>query len=260
MPTISVVTICFNDLEELVKTIKTVDEQTLPPTEHLIINASTKPEIANWFSTNPQPNFRRLVNMDNLQIAGSFNRGIEEAKGEYIHLLNSGDLYVSNNALETVENFLQQNTKADWISAKIKTIRTKQLVVVGKPFDPNQLYKGMRSISHPTWFVRKTVYDKVGAYNAAYRIAMDYDMLCRIKSEPYAYLDFTTTYFDNTGISSVKYIDGLKEIVKVYESNFGYSFKCRAWQLRQKLLYYFLNTGFGKWLYASKKKLGLENK
>lgn len=260
MPTISVVTICFNDLEELLKTIKSVNEQLIKPTEHLIINASTKQDVANWFAQNPQPAFRRLVNMENLQIAGSFNKGIEEAQGEYIHLLNSGDLYATETALQTVETFLIKNPKANWISAKIKTIRTQQMVEVGKPFDAKQLYKGMRSIAHPTWFVRKTVYNKVGGYNATYKIAMDYDMLCRIKDETYAYLDYTTTYFDNTGISSVKYLDSLKENVIVYEKNFGYSFKCRAWQFRQRLLHYFLNTGFGKWMYAVKKKLGLENK
>ncbi len=259
MPTISVITICFNDLEELLKTIATVNNQTLPPTEHLIINASTKPDIANWFITNPQPQFRRLVNMENLQIAGSFNKGIEEAKAEYIHLLNSGDLYATNEVLKTVEAFLNQNPKANWISAKLKTLRNGILVEIGKPFDATQLYKGMRSISHPTWFVKKTVYKKVGDYKAAYKIAMDYDMLCRIKDEPYAFLNFTTTYFDNTGISSVKYLDSLKENIVVYENNFGYSLKCRLWQFRQKLLYKFLQTNLGKWMFGLKKKLGLEN-
>lgn len=259
MPTISVVTICFNDLEELTKTIESVNKQTLLPTEHLIINASTKPAIANWFATNPQPAFRQLINMENLQIAGSFNKGIEVAQGEYTHLLNSGDLYANNDVLKTVEAFLAQNPEANWISAKLQTLRGGLMVEIGKPFDPKQLYKGMRSISHPTWFVKKEVYNRVGGYNAAYRIAMDYDMLCRIKNEPYAFLNFTTTYFDNTGISSVKYLDSLKENIVVYEKNFGYSLKCRLWQFRQKLLYKFLQTTLGKWLYNLKKQLGLEN-
>lgn len=255
MPTISVVTICFNDLEELKKTISSVNEQTLVPTEHLIINASTKPDINNWFVNYPQPNFRRLVNMENLQIAGSFNKGIEEAKGAYIHLLNSGDLYASNDVLKTVDHFLAQNPEANWISAKLKTIRNGLMVEIGKPFDAKQLYKGMRSISHPTWFVKKTVYTKVGDYRATYKIAMDYDMLCRIKNEPYAFLNFTTTYFDNTGISSVKYLDSLKENILVYENNFGYSLKCRLWQFRQKILYQFLNTGFGRLVFKVKTNL-----
>ncbi len=258
MPTISVVTICFNDLEELQKTIISVNNQSLAPAEHLIINASTKPAINEWFLANQQPNFRRLINMENLQIVGSFNKGIEEAKGEYIHLLNSGDCYAGSNVLQTVHQFLQQNPKANWISAKIKTIRATQEVEIGKSFDAKQLYKGMRSISHPTWFVRKEVYNRVGLYHP-YKIAMDYDMLCRIKDEPYAYLNFTTTYFDNTGISSVKYLDSLKENIVVYEKNFGYSLKCRVWQFRQKLLYKLLQTALGKWLFGLKKKLGLEN-
>lgn len=252
MPTISVVTICFNNLQDVIDTCRVVDAQTHKPTEHWIINGSTTPDIANWLETTPQPAYRKWAAVENQHIAGNFSQGIERANCEYIHLLNSGDWYASDDVLETVHTFLQQNPQANWISANLKTLRAGIMVEIGKPFDAAQVYKGMRSISHPTWFVKKDVYNRLGVYNRAYRIAMDYDMMCRIKNEPYTYLNFTTTYFDNTGISSTKYIDSLKENVVVYEANFGYSFKCRAWQFRQKMLYLFLQTSFGKWLFNRK--------
>jgi hypothetical protein len=83
--------------------------------------------------------------------------------------------------------------------------------------------------------------------------------MCRIADEPSAFMNIVVAFFDNTGISSVKYLQSLRENIKAYESHFGYSIKCRAWQFRLKLLYLLLQTGFGNWLFSIKKKMGLEN-
>ena len=117
----------------------------------------------------------------------------------------------------------------------------------------------MRSVLHPTWFVKKKVYDRVGSFQSTYKIAMDYDMMCRLGKEPYAYLPTTITIFDDTGISSTQYLKSLQENKQVYESYFGPSLKLQVWQLRLKLLHYLLQSNVGKWLYRLKKKWGLEN-
>lgn len=251
---LSVVTICFNNIEDVKQTCASVDMQTVKPFEHLIVNGSTDPAIKEWLDNNVQPPYRRWIDVDNKGIAGNFNQGIERVAGNYIHLLNSGDLYASAEVLETVLPFLEKHTQANWISANIILHRGGDWVTVGCPFDKNQLYKGMRRVSHPSWFVKKGVYDRLGLYKP-YTIAMDYDMMCRIKDEPYAYLDFTIAKFDNTGVSSVKYLDSLKQNIEVYESNFGYSLKCRIWQFRLKLLYKLLQTSFGKSLFKLKEAI-----
>jgi hypothetical protein len=88
---------------------------------------------------------------------------------------------------------------------------------------------------------------------------MDYDLMCRIADEPYAYLDKVMTVFDDSGISNVQYLNSLKESRNIYESYFGYSFKLGVWQWRLKILHAVLKTGLGKWLFGLKKKLGMEN-
>jgi hypothetical protein len=259
MPTLSVVTICFNNFDDVLATCASVDAQTVKPDEHWIINGSTEPATAEWLENTPQPSYRRWAHVENQHIAGNFSQGIPRVNCDFIHLLNSGDLYAENDVLEKVLQFLQQHPKVQWISGKLRTQRGGHMVEIGKPFERSKLYRGMRSVSHPTWFVRKEVHDRVGLYNRAYRIAMDYDMMCRIADEPYGFIDLTITYFDNTGISSVKYLDSLKENIKAYESHFGYSVKCRLWQMRLKTLHLLLQTGFGQALFNLKKKIGLEN-
>ena len=250
MPDISVVTICFNNLSEVIATCASIDNQTIKPFEHIIINGSTQPEVANWLTSTPQPTYRKWENMPALKIVPSFNLGIEKCTGKYIHLLNSGDLYASPDVLEKVTSFLIGNPSANWISGNIILFRGNEWITVGCPFDKKQLFKGMRKISHPTWFVKKEVYNKYGLY-APYEIAMDYDMMCRIKDEPYAYLNYTIAKFDNTGISTLKYNDSLKQNIQVYEANFGFSAKSRVWQFRLRMLHSILQTSFGKWLFRT---------
>jgi predicted RNA polymerase sigma factor len=88
---------------------------------------------------------------------------------------------------------------------------------------------------------------------------MDYDMMCRIANEPYVYLNKPIAVFDDTGVSNTQYLSSLRENREVYESHFGFSAKLVAWQIRLQILHHLLQTGFGKWLFGLKQKVGLEN-
>ena len=132
-------------------------------------------------------------------------------------------------------------------------------VEIGKPFEPNKLYRGMRSVSHPSWWVHKQAYLTAGPYQSQFKIAMDYDMMCRLVHEPYAFFPLAMVRFDDSGISTNQYLRSLQENQQVYESYFGYSVKCRLWQLRLRLLHYTLQSYPGKVLFRLKRKLGGEN-
>jgi glycosyltransferase involved in cell wall biosynthesis len=252
MERISVITICFNNLEDLQATCLSVDVQNHAPFEHLIIDGSTNTDIAEWLLTNSQPLYRKWIIERDKGISDAFNKGIRNAKGSIIHLLNSGDTYYGPEVLKMVFTYFQKHNSVSWISGRIYMKRGGIWVHVGVPFSPQQLYKGMRSVSHPTYFLRATVYERVGLFLEKHKIAMDYDLLCRLKGESYAYIDETLIRFDDKGISTTSYLKSLKENIKVYESHFGFSFRCRLWQFRLKVLYWILQSRFGKFLFKIK--------
>lgn len=259
MTGISIITICFNNLSDLQRTCASIGGQTRLPEEHWVINGSSTPDIEQWLINTPQPAYRKWVNERDKGIADAFNKGITKANGPVTHLLNSGDVYASADVLASVIKLFETDPSVQWISGNIQLIRAGEPVVVGKPFEKTKLYRGMRSVSHPTWFVNKQVYNRIGLYKSEYKIAMDYDLMCRIANEPYAYLDKVVVVFDDTGVSSNNYLQSLKENKKIYESYFGFSVLLATWQLRLKLLHYVLQTRFGKELFTLKKKLGFEN-
>jgi glycosyltransferase involved in cell wall biosynthesis len=251
---LSIITICFNNLQDLIKSCESVDSQIEKPFEHIIINGSTTAEIKDWYNSQQKITYRTIVNELDKGISDAFNKGIMQSKGDIIHLLNSGDVYFDENIIQIVSKKFNDIPNVNWVSGNILMHRGGVWVNIGKPFDRNQVYKGMRSISHPTWFVKKEVYNRLGLYKN-YKIAMDYDMMCRIKEEPYAYINYTIAKFDNSGVSSLYYVDSLQQNIEVYESNFGFSLKSRIWQFRLKLIHYFLQTWFGRKVYNLKMRL-----
>jgi len=161
--------------------------------------------------------------------------------------------------LSIVQNFYAEHPQICWTSGNIRVVRAGETIVIGKPFDASKLYRGMRSVAHPTWFVKKEVYNRIGLFNNDFKIAMDYDLMCRIANEPYGYINETIAIFDNSGISTKNYVQSLKDNITIYEHYFGFSLKCRIWQFRLSILHWLLQTRFGKWLFKIKKSLGLAN-
>jgi GT2 family glycosyltransferase len=257
--TISVVTICFNNLDELIRTCHTVESQTKMPFEHWIIDGSSTPTIEEWLENNPQPQYRKWICEPDKGIADAFNKGIARSNGEVIHLLNAGDVYAASNVLELVEVAFSEHGEWQWLTGKIILTRMGHKVEVGKPFHPEKLYRGMRSVSHPTWFVKKQVYREVGQYDQSYAIAMDYEMMCRLKFFKAGFLNKVFVVFDDTGVSTRNYLSALKETRKAFEAHFGYSIKMSVWQLRLKILYTLQQTKIGQLLFQVKRRLGLEN-
>ena len=132
-------------------------------------------------------------------------------------------------------------------------------VIVGKPFEPAKLYRGMRSVLHQTMYVRTDLYRRHGLYSTTLRYSMDFDFLCRIAREPFAFLDAPLAIYDTTGVSSTQYLPAMAEARAVYRKYYGHSLASQLWGLRLAGLYHLLRSPLGKLLYRVKTALKLEN-
>jgi GT2 family glycosyltransferase len=256
---ISIITICFNNRDELVDTCKSIDEQREKPWEHLIIDGSATPDIRRFLEDNPQPVYRKWICEPDEGIADAFNKGIRHATGDILVMLNSGDRFFNDRSLEEVSAAFRDNPGIQWLHARYKLQRSGQEVIIGKPFAASKLYRGMRSICHQTMYVRKELFDKYGAFDTNLRIAMDYDFLIRIRNEPFLFLPEPIVVFAPQGISSAQYTGSLEESSKVFRKYFSNSFLHRVWQLRLRVLHFLLQSPIGTFLYRIKTKLKLEN-
>ena len=259
MYSISVITICFNNVQELINTCNSVDIQKHKPFEHLVIDGSAEPGIKNYFEQNAQPSYRKWICEPDNGISDAFNKGILNAKGDIVVMLNSGDTLLDENVIGIVTEKFKKEPTLEWLHGKYIAYRGNTWVTLGKPFEKKKLYRGMRSICHQTMFVKKQLHSRFGLYDINQKFGMDYDFLCRIADAQFGFLPAIMVKYAPAGRSAEQYLASLEQTRKIYIKYFGKSLKLTLWQLRLKMLYYLLQSPVGNFLYRIKTKLHLEN-
>lgn len=251
---ITTATICYNNLDDVIMTCKSVDKQTQKPDEHLIINGSDTPEIDEYLKSVKHPEYRRWENVVNGHISGNFNEGILRSKGDVINLLNSGDEYYGDKVIENESIAFEADDKLMWTHGNYVQFRGGTWVLTGKPFNPKHIYRGISTIGHPTMFVKRELYDKYGLFDRAKKIAMDYDFIIRIADEKFKYIDYPIVKFYPGGISSEKQAAGKEEEKASYIKYRGNDFKMQLWMMRSNLIDKITNTKLGNLLFQFKNK------
>lgn len=258
-PRISIVTICRDNPSDLQRTCGSVDAQSLPPHEHIVVDGSEGDEVAAWLAETPSPPYRKSVSEPDEGISDAFNKGIGLSTGDVLLMLNSGDTLHDPGVLQRVSDAFGKDPSLQWLHGSMKLKRGGRWVVVGKPFERDRLYRGMRATFHPTMYVRRGLYERHGLYDKGLRLAMDYDFLCRIADEKSAFIREPLATFDPTGVSTVNYRKGVEEAAACHRRHHGHSLRRELWMRRQLFLHSVLESGFGRWLYGLKVRLGLEN-
>lgn len=256
---ISIITICFNNKEELLNTLASVDSQLVAPFEHIVIDGSSNSEIKDYFDAHPQPSYRKWICEKDKGISDAFNKGIRRATGDLVNMLNSGDTYYNDTVLTHVHEVFKNKPSINWMHSKFEIKRGGDWIIIGKAFEKEKLYRGMRRVCHQSMFVRKSMHDKHGLYDLNEKISMDYDFLCRLASEPFYFSEKVLAKFIPDGISSTQYSDSLVYQSKVYERYFPATSKTKIWMLRQRILHGLQESPLGNFLFSIKKALKLEN-
>lgn len=259
MNTISIITICLNNLKELIETCDSVDAQTRRPEEHIIIDGSSTNEIIDWLTNNEQPFNRRWIHERDNGISDAFNKGIRNCSSSIIHILNSGDKYYDISAVEIVMNVFDNDPQLKWAHSLYVQHRGDVDVISGAPFKKEELWKGMRLVAHPTMFIKKEVYERHGLYDLNYKIAMDYNMLIRIKDEKFCFINKPLVYFSPGGASNLQFQKGLNEVKRSYQTHVGKSYRQQLWQFRQKMLQHLMRTSLGKKWFRLKNRKKIRN-
>lgn len=259
-PSISVITICYNNPDDLMITSLSVDSQNTPPFEHYIIDGSNNNEIENIIGRKDmQKPYRKYLHEKDNGISDAFNKGIRLSQGEWIILLNAGDSFFNQSVIAEISESISKHPSCKWLHAKYQINRAGLDVIIGKPHDPQKVYRGMRSICHQTMVIHRSLHNQYGLYDTNLKFGMDYDYLLRIKDEPFYFITKPTICYDEKGISSSEYIKSLHQTSLIYKKHFGRSMLHSLWQIRLKILFYLLHSPVGKFLYRLKKMLKLEN-
>lgn len=178
---ISIITVVFNGTETIEDCLKSVIKQTYPHIEHIIIDGGSTDGTLAIIEKNRDKVLKIISESDN-GIYDAMNKGIRLATGNIVAILNSDDMYADE---FVVENVLQamSDGKVDTCYGDLVYVDREDIKKVirnwkGGEFNKLNFKKGWMP-PHPTFFVKREIYEKYGLFNLGFPIAADYEIMLR---------------------------------------------------------------------------------
>ncbi|MBR4326523.1 MAG: glycosyltransferase [Bacteroidales bacterium] len=230
---VSIITACYNRSATITTAIRSVFAQDYPDIEYILVDgASTdgsQKVIEETLTETPKNVIVKYISEPDHGMYEAINKGIKMATGDVIALCHSDDcIYDEHVVSDYVKEF--GNSNADFIYADGVFVQGDKLVRVWKSgqYSPRKVRNGWLPL-HPTCYIKKTLFDRLGLYDESYKIAADTDLLVRYLLRD----DVKVAYLSNRnavkmsmgGLStdSAKRKKVWDEDVKVYSSN-GFRF------------------------------------
>lgn len=170
--------VCYNSAKTIEQAILSVLEQSYDNIEFIIIDGNSDDgtqEIIRKY----QDKIAYWISEPDTGIYNAMNKGIRCATGDIISFLNSDDWY-EQDALERVETYFRLYDY-EILAAQVAQITGERRYARVKYIEPNDESIHLKvEYHHQGMFAKKTVFDDVGVFNEAYRIAADYDWILRV--------------------------------------------------------------------------------
>lgn len=203
---LSIITINYNNVKGLRHTLDSVAAQTYHNIEHVIVDAaSTDGSVDVIKEYADKANYPVIwSSKKDKGIYNGMNAGIAKATGEYIQILNSGDVFAAPDVTERMVASLPAG--ADILYGNMIKMDYATGKIVGKSVDTEcslrQYYSS--TMNHDCCYIRRDLFETYGLYDENLKIVSDWKWFLQVigfgKVQP-IYVDIDVTIFDASGIS-----------------------------------------------------------
>lgn len=258
-PKISIITITFNSEKTLEETIKSVVEQDYDNLEYLIVDGGSTDrtmEIVNKY----REQIDIVLTGPDKGISDAFNKGIKNAKGEIIGIINSDDILLPG-ALQSIAENYEKGIDVYRGRTVIWNEETEQKVSI-EPTMEFPISQRIRQVCHQSTFVTKEAYEKWGGFKLCFRYMMDADLLHRFYNAGavFKYVNADLAVFRLGGVTNDNWQKKIRERRLLVTENGGscllswyHAIKFAFFQTSKKLIFRLVNPDKARRLYYSPK-------
>jgi glycosyltransferase involved in cell wall biosynthesis len=189
---ISIITASFKCAQTIEDCIQSIISQTYPDIEHIIIDGGSKDgtlEVINKY----RDKIARVVSEPDKGIYDAMNKGIKLATGDIVGIINSDDVVADRTVAETVVKTMSDSNADSCYGNLVYVDRGNMDKVIrywnAGEFQRERFRNGWMP-PHPTFFVKRAIYEKYGLFNPDFPVAADYELMLRFL---YKY-NVSTTY------------------------------------------------------------------
>lgn len=186
---ISVITATWNSGKTVGDTLRSVLGQSYHDVEHIVKDGASSDntlEIVGGYvdKYGKARKMLRIVSGKDKGIYDAMNQGIGAATGDVIGILNSDDFFTGDDVLERVADEFSKDPGLEAIYGDIHFVKDTDLTKCTRYFSsrffrPWMLRFGFMP-AHPSFYVRREVYEKYGLYDLDFRTSSDFEMMVRL--------------------------------------------------------------------------------
>ena len=175
-PKISIVTIAYNCEREIEDTILSVINQPYENKEYIVVDGASKDgtmSVVNKYRNK----IDIVISEPDKGRSDAFNKGIAHATGDYIVMMNAGDLLTDDALNKFAKNFVPgyDVIKGNTIRWNEETgFKSVEYPVIHYPAIPFNFL-----VCHQSTYISKSAYERFGGYGIDFRVAMDFELMLR---------------------------------------------------------------------------------
>jgi glycosyltransferase involved in cell wall biosynthesis len=191
MMKVSVITATYNSAATIADTLRSVRDQSYPLVEHLIIDGGSRDSTMEIVTT--FPHVKQTCSEKDRGIYDAMNKGVGRATGDIVGILNSDDFYASEHVLREVVEVFQQSG-CDAVYGDLQYVDKDDVSKVVRYWRSGSYQQGAFKWGwmppHPSFFVRRSLYDRCGLFNLDMKTAADYELMLRMVHKEGATLQY----------------------------------------------------------------------
>jgi len=224
---VSIVTVCFNSVKYIDEAIQSVVTQNYPDIEYIIIDGGSTDgtvEIVKSYGDK----ISKFISEPDFGIYDAMNKGIMNASGAIVGLLNSDDFFYDDKVVEKIANsFISHEIDGVYGDVQfVDSVNTKRIVryYSSRKFRIEKFKNGYMP-AHPSFYIKRELFEKLGYYKIDYQIASDFELLVRFmhnKELRFKYLEMPFVSMRPGGISNRSLSSRItlnKEILRACKEN-----------------------------------------
>jgi glycosyltransferase involved in cell wall biosynthesis len=183
MTKISIITVVYNGEKTIESTIQSIISQKNIDLEYIVIDGYSTDSTPDLIRKYKQ-NINHLVTEPDNGIYDAMNKGLKIASGEVIGFLNSDDFYNSEDTLSKVVSQFESDLTTDLVYGDLVYVDPKDINQVVRLWQSciyyDKFFNNGLVPPHPSFFVRKSAYEKAGHFDIKFKYAADFEIMFRL--------------------------------------------------------------------------------
>ena len=177
---VSIITVCLNARNTISHAIESVAHQSYPHVEHIVVDGGSTDGTVELVRE-VEGKVVKLISEPDEGIYDAMNKGLALAEGDVVGFLNADDVYFDEKVVETVVAEMEKRN-VDSCYGDLVYVNSDLSKVVrywrSSPYRPGSFKKGWHP-PHPTFFVKRWVYERYGGFDTRFEISADFELMLR---------------------------------------------------------------------------------